>query len=125
LATTWVGGWTMVKLRRLNARWARNRRDALEAGARGTVISLQLQGMTADLVRGTLLTAVSYVLLVPVADACMHVWTMDARMSRALVVATAASVAGGAAWKLFHSTLGARWFFVGGLAAGLVLLVVR
>src|SRR5881275_696857 len=54
LATTWVGGWTMVKLRQLNALWARNRRDALEAGARGTVISLQLLGMTADLARGTL-----------------------------------------------------------------------
>src|SRR5512147_1704047 len=29
LATTWVGGWTMVKLRQANASWARGRRDAL------------------------------------------------------------------------------------------------
>ena len=42
LATTWIGGWTMVKLRQLNAVWARRQRDALEAGARGAVISLQL-----------------------------------------------------------------------------------
>src|SRR5439155_15529016 len=36
LATTWIGGWTMVKLRELNAVWAGQRRDALEAGARGS-----------------------------------------------------------------------------------------
>ncbi len=60
LATTWVGGWTMVKLRLLNARWARARRDGLEAGARGTVISLQLMGLTADLLRGGLLTLIAF-----------------------------------------------------------------
>src|SRR5258705_3664319 len=42
LATTWVGGWTMVKLRQLNACWARQRRDALEAGRRGTGISVPI-----------------------------------------------------------------------------------
>jgi mannose/fructose/N-acetylgalactosamine-specific phosphotransferase system component IIC len=122
LATTWVGGWTMVKLRRMNARWAAQRRDALEAGARGAVISLQLMGMTADLVRGMLLTALAYVVLSPIATACIGSWTIDAQVSRSVVVAIAASVAGGAAWKLFHSTAGARWFFVGGLGIGLFLL---
>ena len=122
LATTWVGGWTMVKLRRMNARWAAQRRDALEAGARGAVISLQLMGMTADLVRGMLLTALAYVVLSPIAAACIGSWTIDAQVSRSVVVAIAASVAGGAAWKLFHSTAGARWFFVGGLGIGLFLL---
>ena len=51
LATTWIGGWTMVKLRQANAVWAGQRREALEAGSRGAVISLQLLGMTADLLR--------------------------------------------------------------------------
>lgn len=122
LATTWVGGWTMVKLRQANAYWAGQRREALEAGSRGAVISLQLLGMTADLLRGVALTAIAYALLAPLADFCIRTWTMDARMSRAIAVATAASVAGGAAWKLFHSTAGARWFFVGGLVAGLLFL---
>src|SRR5215475_1440952 len=54
LATTWVGGWTMVKLRQWNAVWAARKREALEAGARGSVVSLQLMGMTADLARGVL-----------------------------------------------------------------------
>ncbi|MEP6493101.1 MAG: PTS sugar transporter subunit IIC [bacterium] len=122
LATTWVGGWTMVKLRQLNAVWAGRRRDALESGARGSVVSLQLMGMTADLLRGSLLTAIAFAALAPVANASIKLWTVDSRLSRCIVVGVAASVAGGAAWKLFHSTLGARWFFVGGLAVGLFLL---
>ncbi|HEV8448681.1 MAG TPA: PTS sugar transporter subunit IIC [Gemmatimonadaceae bacterium] len=125
LATTWVGGWTMVKLRQLNARLARSRREGLEAGARGTVISLQLMGLTADLVRGGLLTLIAFLILAPIADATIGLWTMDARLSRSLVVATVASVAAGAAWKLFHATAGARWFFVGGLAIGLVILFAK
>jgi len=125
LATTWVGGWTMVKLRRLNAYWAARKREALEAGARGAVISLQLTGMTADLVRGAVLTAIAYALLAPLAAWCLARWTMDSQLSRAIVVAAAASVAGGAAWKLFHATTGARWFFVSGLAVGLFFLFLR
>ena len=35
LATAFVGGWSMVKLRQLNARWARNSAQALEAGRAG------------------------------------------------------------------------------------------
>jgi hypothetical protein len=114
-----------VKLRRLNAYWAARKRDALEAGARGAVISLQLMGMTADLVRGALLTAIAYALLAPLAAWCIARWTPDAQVSRAIVVAAAASVAGGAAWKLFHATAGARWFFVSGLAVGLFFLFLR
>jgi mannose/fructose/N-acetylgalactosamine-specific phosphotransferase system component IIC len=125
LATTWIGGWTMVKLRERNAVWAGHRRDALEAGARGSVVSLQLMGMTADFLRGAGLTAVAYAFLAPLAAACIGLWSVDARISRCLVVGLAASVAGGAAWKLFHSTAGARWFFVGGLALGLFMLFMR
>jgi hypothetical protein len=44
-------------------------------------------------------------------------------ISRSLVVGVAASVAMGAAWKLFHSVPWARWTFVGGLIVGLLLLL--
>jgi mannose/fructose/N-acetylgalactosamine-specific phosphotransferase system component IIC len=125
LATTWVGGWTMVKLRQLNAVWAGHRREALEAGARGAVVSLQLMGMTADFFRGAALTVLAYALLAPIAAACIGLWSVDARVSRCVIVTLAATVAAGAAWKLFHSTAGARWFFVGGLALGLFMLFAR
>ncbi len=125
LATAWVGGWTMVKLRQRNAVWAGRKRQALEAGARGSVVSLQLMGMSADLLRGGVLTAVAYAALAPLAAICIQLWFFDPRVSRAAVVGIAASVAAGAAWKLFHSTKGARWFFVGGLALGLFMLFVK
>jgi mannose/fructose/N-acetylgalactosamine-specific phosphotransferase system component IIC len=125
LATTWVGGWTMVKLRQLNAVWAGHRREALEAGARGAVVSLQLMGMTADFFRGAALTVLAYALLAPIAAACIGLWSVDARVSRCVIVTLAATVAAAAAWKLFHSTAGARWFFVGGLALGLFMLFAR
>jgi PTS system mannose-specific IIC component len=125
LATTWIGGWTMVKLRQANADWARDRRDALEAGSRGAVTSLQLIGMTADLVRGAMLTAIAYALLAPLAAFCVARWDIDARLSRSMAVAVAASVAGGAAWKIFHSVSGARWTFLTGLAVGLFVLFIR
>lgn len=125
LATTWIGGWTMVKLRQLNAVWSKSHRDAVEAGSRGAVMSVQLFGLTADLLRGVILTALAYAVLAPVATACLGLWTIDARISRAVDVGLAASVCAGAAWKLFHSTPGARWIFLGGLAVGLVMLFAR
>ena len=125
LATTWIGGWTMVKLRERNAVWAGRYRAELEAGSRDAVIRLQLTGMTADFLRGAILTTVAYAILAPITNLCIARWSIDLRLDRGLGVAIAASVAGGAAWKLFHSTSGARWFFVGGLAVGLFLMFLR
>jgi PTS system mannose-specific IIC component len=122
LATAWVGSWTMVKLRERNALWAAARRDALDAGARGAVIDLQLRGMTADFARGALLAALAYALFAPLTTAAIAAWDSDARISRAVVVTVAASVAASAAWKIFHGVSGARWFFIGGLAVGLAML---
>lgn len=125
LAAAWLGGWTMVKLRGLNARWARHRRDALTAGSREAVSGLQLLGLTADLARGAVFTAVAYAVLTPVARAGIAVWHVDARLSRAVVVGAAITVAAGAAWKVFHSTLGVRWTFLVGLGVGIVAAALR
>ncbi|HEY4306517.1 MAG TPA: PTS sugar transporter subunit IIC [Gemmatimonadaceae bacterium] len=125
LATTWIGGWTMVKLRQLNAVWAGRSRSALEAGSRGAVIGLQLKGMTADFIRGALLTAIAYAALAPLATMVTAIWSTDAQISRAVVAGLAASVAAGAAWKIFHSTSRALWLFGAGLGVGLFLLFVQ
>lgn len=122
LATTWVGGWTMVKVRERNAVWAAQRRKALDAGERDAVIGLQVLGMSADFLRGGLLTAVAYAIFSPLTSAILRVWRVDAQISRAAVVTMAAAVAASAAWKIFHGVSGARWFFVGGLAVGLAML---
>ena len=125
LATASVGGWSMVVLRRLNAQWARSHRPGLDAGSRGTVVGLQLAGLTADFVRGGLLTLVAVFALSAVADASLALWSLDGRISRAIVAGLAGIVATGATWKIFHSTAGTRWFLVSGLAIGLLVLVVR
>lgn len=122
LITASLGGWTMVQLRKQNARWARAWRDAIAAGARGSVIKLQLYGLTADLLRGALLTAGAYAVMSPLGRSTLALWSLDTRLSRAIVVGIAAAVAAAASWKIFHSTPGARWLFVGGLVIGLVLL---
>jgi mannose/fructose/N-acetylgalactosamine-specific phosphotransferase system component IIC len=125
LATAWVGGWTLVKLRQWNAWLAGRRRGGLEAGARGTVVGLQLGGLTSDLLRAMALTAVAYALLFPVARAAVGLWTFGQPLSRAVTVGAASAVAAAAAWTIFHSARGARWYFAGGLVIGLLLLALR
>ena len=125
LATAWFGGWTMVKLRQLNARWATQSRSALDAGARGTVIGLQLRGMTADLLRGLVLTMGSWALFSGLSSASLANWSLDARVSRAITVAVATSVAIAATWKLFHSSIPARWLFVAGLGISVTIVAGR
>ena len=125
LCTAYVGGWTLVRLRTWNAWLARRRRPALDAGARGTVIGLQLAGLTADLVRASVLTAVMYAVLSPIAVVALAHWSFDDSLSRALVVSLACAVAASAAWTIFHSAQHARLWFAGGLVAGLLLLLAR
>ena len=125
LATASVGGWSMVFIRRLNAKWARRHRPGLDAGSRGTVIGLQMAGLTSDFVRGTLLTLLALLALSAVADASLALWSIDGRLSRAIVAGLAGVVATGATWKIFHSTSGTRWFLAAGLIIGLVLLAIR
>ena len=125
LATAWVGGLTLVKLRQWNAWLARRRRAALDAGSRGTVIGLQLAGLTADAVRAALLTAVSSAALFPLARAAVGAWTMGESTSRAYVVTASCAVSLAAAWTIFHSARGARWYFAGGLIVGFLILFTR
>jgi hypothetical protein len=40
-------------------------------------------------------------------------------------MALAAAVAASAAWTIFHSARGARWYFAGGVVVGLLLLAAR
>ena len=125
LATAWVGGWTLVKLRVWNAWLARRKRGALEHGSRGAVVGLQLAGLTSDLVRAMILTAVAYGLIFPVARAMVALWSFDEHLSRAVTVGAASAVAAAAAWTIFHSARGARWYFAGGLLIGLMILAMR
>jgi hypothetical protein len=61
----------------------------------------------------------------PIVEASVASWGVDPRMSRAVVVTLAVSVAAAAVWKLFHGTEYARLLFLGGLVGGLSLLALR
>lgn len=124
LAAAWVGGWSMVQLRKLNAKWARSRHDAVASGARRTVIGLQVAGLGADLLRGIVLTAIGLLILYPLQTAALQGWGSGAALSRAVVVGAAGAVSLGAVYKLFHAVPGFGWQFVLGLAAGLVAVSV-
>lgn len=125
LIVAWVGGLTMVRLRQRNGTVAARRHAALEAGSRVAVFDLQLGGLAADFIRAVVLSGAAFAALVPLETIALAHWSAADHASRAVVVAAAASVALGATWKLFHATIGSRWFFLGGLALGLLLLGLR
>ena len=125
LVSAWIGGWSMVQLRKLNARLARTRHDAVAAGSKRVVEGLQVFGLTADLVRGGALTAIMLSIFAPIQTWVLSTWGSDPRVSRAVVVGVAASVAGGAVWKVVHAAPGARWLLLGGLAVGLAIVALR
>ncbi|MGQ0646615.1 MAG: PTS sugar transporter subunit IIC [Gemmatimonadaceae bacterium] len=125
LLMAWIGGWSMVQLRRLNAYWAKQRHESIAAGSRRVVIGLQLYGMSADLFRGGLMTAAGVVAFVPLYRRSLDHWSVDPTLTRAALIAIAGVVAAGAVYKVFHSTAHTRWYFLVGLALGFTLLVVR
>ncbi|HEU4564586.1 MAG TPA: PTS sugar transporter subunit IIC [Gemmatimonadaceae bacterium] len=124
LITAWLGGWSMYLHRKVNGYFARRSLPRLDRGSSGAVIGLQLTGLTLDLVRGGLLTLLVLLVSIPLGQLVARHWGLDAQTTRAVVLAVATAAAGGAAWRLFHGTGGARWWFVGGLTAGIALLLL-
>ncbi len=118
LVTASVGGSSMVVLRRANAFWARKQQSRIARGSGSAVVALQLGGMTSDLLRGGLLTLVALLVFVPLHEAITATVTIGSTVSRAVVVASASAVGLAAVWKVVHSTAGARWYLLGGLALG-------
>ena len=125
IATAWAGSWSMYALRRLNGVWARRELATLEAGRPGAVTVLQLRGLTADLVRGFLLTFIALLLWIPVASVVLSHWSLGRAPSHIVLAAVAAAVAGSAAWRLSQGVSLARWCFLGGLVVGIAILVAR
>ena len=122
LISAWIGSWSMVQLRKLNARLAQRQHDAVAAGSKRVVEGLQVFGLTADFVRGGLLTVVMLAIFTPIQAFILSSWGSDPRVSRAVVVGVAASVAAGAVWKVVHAAPAARWLLLGGVALGLALV---
>jgi mannose/fructose/N-acetylgalactosamine-specific phosphotransferase system component IIC len=125
LAVAWLGSWSMVQLRKLNAVWARARHDEVARGSRSAVVGLQLRGLLADLLRAIALTALGIAAGSPLQEAALARFHSQPALSRSVVVALAAAVALGAVWKIFHATPKGRWLFLAGLAGGVSVAVLR
>ena len=113
-----VGGTSMVALRRWNADWARRQQSGIDRGSGRTIVGLQLAGMTADLLRGGLLTFGALAVFSPLRTAILGTFSFPGTLSRAVVVSVASAVGLAAVWKVVHATLGARWWLLAGLLVG-------
>jgi PTS system mannose-specific IIC component len=113
-----IGGTSMVALRRWNADWARRQQAGIDRGSGRTIVGLQIAGLTADLVRGGLLTFVALAVFTPLRTAILGTFTFPGTLSRAVVVSVASAVGLAAIWKVVHTTSGARWWLLAGLVVG-------
>lgn len=121
LVTAQVGGLSMVALRRWNAQWARRQQAGIARGSGNAVVGLQLAGMSADLLRGGMLTFLALAVFEPLRIAVLATFTFPGTLSRAVVVSIASSVGLAAIWKVTSTTSGARWWLAGGLLLGFAL----
>ncbi len=124
VATAWAGGWSMYALRRLNGVWAERAVPAMEMGSRRAVMTLQLRGLTADLLRGAVLTLIALLVWTPVTDHVLAHWTIGRAASHSVLAAVAAGVAGGAIWRQSHGAAGSKWYLLAGAVLGIILLVL-
>lgn len=123
LLTAWLSGESMDWLRKLNARWSRRARPALDIGDGRQVTQLQLRGLSADLARGAAVTGAALLVLAPAYTAMSARWSGDAVTERTLLAGLTAALGAATIWMLVRATPGARAFILAGLAAGMVLVL--
>lgn len=126
LACAFLGGQTLVWLRRFNLAVAARYRDELVTGDSAAVIAVQWTGMVIDFGRAGAVTAAFVLVLIPARDYLgVRVPAGASSAGTALVGAIAVGVAGGAVWKVVHTTKGYRWWLLAGVVAGSIAAVLR
>ncbi|MFM9014829.1 MAG: PTS sugar transporter subunit IIC [Gemmatimonadota bacterium] len=113
-----IGGTSVHLLRRLNAVVARRQQARIARGSGSAVTVVQLTGLTIDLIRAGLVTALILAIAIPLYDRALASFVLTPVISRAVVVGTASAVGLAAIWKVTQSTAGARWYLVSGLLVG-------
>jgi len=113
-----IGGTSMHLLRRLNAAVARRQQARIARGSGSAVTVVQLTGLTIDLIRAGLVTALILAIAIPLYDRALASFVSAPVISRAVVVGTASAVGLAAIWKVTQSTAGARWYLLSGLLVG-------
>lgn len=118
-----LGGWTLLLVRRWNARAIQRRAAALAAGESGAIRMLQYGGLLRDAARGALLTSAGLA-----AAWALGRWvTLDRQTAVGLtLIAVGSALAAAAGGAMRSAGRGARLkWLVAGLAAGTLLAVLR
>ncbi len=125
LACAFVGGQTLVWLRRFNLTVAARYRDELAAGDAAAVVAVQWTGLVVDFGRAGAVTALYVMVLFPLRNALAGMLhpEMDP-IAVAIVGSIGVGVAGGAVWKVVHNTKGYQWWLLAGLLIGGTVAVV-
>jgi mannose/fructose/N-acetylgalactosamine-specific phosphotransferase system component IIC len=118
-----LGGWTLLLVRRWNARAIQRRAAALAAGESGAIRMLQYGGLVRDAARGTLLTSVGLA-----AAWALGRWVMLDRQTAVgltlIAIGSALAAAAGGAMRSAGRGTRLKWL-VAGLGAGTLLAVLR
>ena len=125
LATAIFSSRSMVWVRTWNAHVARSMRASIDAGDPGAIDAVQIRGLVMDMLRGFAVTTIALLVLLPLSQQIVAVWSVNAIYSRAVVTALAATVAAGAIWTLTHRAARAGWLFILGLCAGTAVLLLQ
>ncbi|MBM3907419.1 MAG: PTS sugar transporter subunit IIC [Gemmatimonadetes bacterium] len=126
LIAAMLAGETLVWLRRLNLFVASRHRDALAAGDATALAAVHWTGLVLDFGRAGAVTALFVVVLLALRDAIGPALPSVSGASAALLVGVLATgVAGGAVWKVVRTTKRYGWYFVAGLAVGVVAVLMR
>jgi mannose/fructose/N-acetylgalactosamine-specific phosphotransferase system component IIC len=118
-----LGGWTLMLVRRWNARAIQRRAAALAAGESGAIRMLQYAGLARDAARGALLTAGGLIL----AWALARWLTLDRQTAVGLtLIAIGSALAAAAGGAVRSAGRGARLkWLLAGVGAGTLLAVLR
>lgn len=121
LSGAWLGGWSMVRLRTMNAQRARKNHDAVARGDPRVIRGLQWSGLAADLLRGAALSAILLALALPVRDVAARAWHAPIADTRLTVGIAAVAVAAGAVWKHFSGVPNGRVIMLVSLVVSMAL----
>lgn len=119
LGCAFVGGQTLVWLRRFNLKVAASYRDELAAGDATAVLAVQWTGLVVDFGRAGAVTAVFTLGLLAARGMIAPLLQPSSGAFAVAVTGTiAVGVGAGAVWKIVHTTKGYQWWLLGGLLAG-------
>ena len=125
LATAALGSASMIWHRRFVGRIATRLRGEIDAGSGRAVARLHAAGIASDLWRGAFVTALALAVSLMLTGRLLAAWRLGYGPSVAWPVTLGAAAAGAAVFGAARMVPRALWYFAGGAAVGLGLVIAR